>query len=197
MRSAGRRGDSPVFRLENRAGSPGFTLIEVLAALVIVALGMLGAIEAVNQSTRNATYLREKTIAHWIAMNIVTEQRLQSEAPPTADQNGELDFANERWHWTLKVTQTAVQSMRRLDVSVRRATAADGTSLASVSGFYGMAIGAAGGGSLSWTDSGENAGGGGGGGGGDANQEDVDRERTNPRDDSKRPPRPPREPTDE
>jgi general secretion pathway protein I len=172
----------------------GFTLIEVLAALVIVALGMLGAIEAVNQSTRNATYLREKTLAHWIAMNIVTEQRLQPEPPSTNEQKGEIEFADERWHWTLKVTQTAVQTMRRMDVSVRRATAPEGTVLASVSGFYGTAIGAAGGGSLSWANSGEN---GGGGGGAQSGDDDAERERVIPRDDSKRPPRPPREPTDE
>ena len=50
----------------------------MLAALVIVALGMLGVIEAVSQSARNGTYLREKTLAHWIAMNVVTERRLQT-----------------------------------------------------------------------------------------------------------------------
>ena len=186
------RGTSPIFRLENRGGSPGFTLIEVLAALVIVALGMLGAIEAVNQSTRNATYLREKTLAHWIAMNVITEQRLQPGPPPTDEQTGEIDFADERWHWTLKVTQTAVQTMRRMDVSVRRATSPDGSVLATVSGFYGTAIGAAGGGSLAWAGSGE-----GPGGGGEANEEDLERERTEPRDDSKRPPRTPRPPVDE
>lgn len=135
-----------------RGTSPGFTLIEVLAALVIVALGMLGAIEAVNQSTRNATYLREKTLAHWIAMNLVTEQRLRAE-PPAGEQSGELDFAGERWHWTLRVKQTAVQTMTRMDVAVRRATSPDGTSLASVSGFYGTAIGAAGGSAIAWTGS--------------------------------------------
>jgi general secretion pathway protein I len=165
----------------------------VLAALVIVALGMLGAIEAVNQSTRNATYLREKTLAHWIAMNLVTEQRLRPEPPPTDEQTGELDFADERWHWTLKVTQTAVETMRRMDVSVRRAAAPEGTTLATVSGFYGTAIGAAGGGSLAWADSGET----GGGGDVDANQEDLERERPEARDDSKRPPRTPRPRDDE
>ncbi|MCK7583534.1 MAG: type II secretion system minor pseudopilin GspI [Chromatiales bacterium] len=49
------------------AAPAGFTLIEVLAALVIVALGMLGVIQAVTQTARNGTYLREKTLAHWIA----------------------------------------------------------------------------------------------------------------------------------
>jgi prepilin-type N-terminal cleavage/methylation domain-containing protein len=53
----------------------GFTLIEVLAALIIVGLGMLGVIQAVIQAANNGTYLREKTLAHWIAMNLVTERR--------------------------------------------------------------------------------------------------------------------------
>jgi len=52
-----------------RRDRQGFTLIEVLAALVIVALGMLGVIQAVTQTARNGTYLREKTFAHWIALN--------------------------------------------------------------------------------------------------------------------------------
>ena len=53
-----------------RAPQRGFTLIEVLAALVIVALGMIAAIQAVTQAARNGTYLREKTLAHWIATGI-------------------------------------------------------------------------------------------------------------------------------
>jgi general secretion pathway protein I len=132
----------------------GFTLIEVLAALVIVALGMLGAIEAVNQSARNGTYLRDKTIAHWIALNVITERRLQESPPDVAESVGRVDYAGEQWHWTMKVTQTQVQTMRRMDVAVRRESAPDGSSLASVSGFYGTAIGAAGGGTLTWAGSG-------------------------------------------
>jgi general secretion pathway protein I len=171
------------------ATQPGFTLIEVLAALVIVALGMLGAIEAVNQSTRNATYLREKTLAHWIAMNLITERRLQPDAPPTDEQKGDVDFAGERWQWTLRVTQTAVQSMRRMDISVRRATAPEGSSLATVSGFYGTAIGAAGGGSLSWADSGQSGSGGGSGSGGEEERNDnVDPGRNQGKKTPQRPP---------
>ena len=43
----------------------------MLAALVIIGLGMLGVIQAVIQAANNGTYLREKTLAHWIAMNLV------------------------------------------------------------------------------------------------------------------------------
>lgn len=152
-----------------RHRSHGFTLIEVLAALVIVALGMLGAITAVNQATGTGTYLREKTLAHWIAMNVITERRLQQSPPEVAESGGDVEFAGQRWHWTMKVTQTAVDSMRRMDVSVRLDAAADGSSLATVSGFYGTAVGAAGGTEVAWGGSATPGGDGGGDGDGGSN----------------------------
>jgi general secretion pathway protein I len=123
------------------APARGFTLIEVLAALVIVALGMLGVIQAVTQTARNGTYLREKTLAHWVAMNVITEQRLQPSPPNASEVSDEVEFAGQRWRWTLEVTQTAVESMRRMDVSVRPADKPEGDALATVTGFYGTAIG--------------------------------------------------------
>jgi general secretion pathway protein I len=142
-------------RITSPAESRGFTLIEVLAALVIVGLGMLAAIEAVNQSVRNGTYLREKTLAHWIGMNVITERRLQPAAPDVGETSDQVEFASQRWRWTMKVTQTQVASMRRMDVSVRPASAPDGApALATVSGFYGAAVGPAGGGTLMWAGEG-------------------------------------------
>jgi general secretion pathway protein I len=132
----------------------GFTLIEVLAALVIVALGMLGVIEAVTQSARNGAYLREKTLAHWIALNVITETRLQQEAPEVAESSADVEFAGQRWRWSMQVTQTQVTSLRRMDVSVRPADAPDSSALATVTGFYGTAIGAAGGSRLDWNGAG-------------------------------------------
>ncbi|RPI12967.1 MAG: type II secretion system protein GspI [Lysobacterales bacterium] len=152
-----------------RAG--GFTLIEVLAALVIVALGMLGVIQAVTQTARNGTYLREKTLAHWIGMNLITERRLLASPPDVAESSDELEFAGQRWRWTLRVTQTPVASLRRMDVSVRAADAPETSSLATVTGFYGTAIGASGGGTVAW---GGEADGGGPGGDGDDDGDDGD-----------------------
>ena len=99
----------------------GFTLIEVLAALVIVALGMIAAIQAVTQSARNGTYLRDKTLAHWIGMNVLTERRLQAAAPDVAESTGRVEFADQQWQWSMKVTQTQVASLRRIDIAVHRA----------------------------------------------------------------------------
>jgi general secretion pathway protein I len=134
----------------------GFTLIEVLAALVIVALGMIAAIQAVTQSARNGTYLRDKTLAHWIGMNVLTERRLQAAAPDIAESTGRVEFADQQWQWTMKVTQTQVASLRRIDIAVRRAEKPDDTPLANVSGFYAEAVGGAGGGagSTQWAGTG-------------------------------------------
>jgi len=128
----------------------GFTLIEVLAALVIVALGMLGVIEAVTQNARNGSYLRDKTLAHWIAMNVITERRLQPSPPDIAETSDEIEYAGARWRWTLRVSETPVESMRRMDVFVRPADAPEDQALATLTGFYGSAIGAAGGSTLDW-----------------------------------------------
>jgi len=146
--------------MPKKSAERGFTLIEVLAALVIVALGMLGVIEAVTQSARNGTYLREKTLAHWIAMNVVTERRLQANAPDIGETSGDVDFAGARWHWRLRVTQTQVDTMRRMEVAVRSASNPEDSSLATLTGFYGTAVGAAGGTSVLWkgTDPGDGGG---------------------------------------
>ncbi len=121
--------------------SGGFTLIEVLAALIIVSLGMLGVIQAVSQTASNSIYLRDKTLAHWIAMNRLTEARLESRPPEIDESSDEVDYAGRRWRWTMEVSQTPIESMRRIDVRVALADAEDnGSALAVLTGFYGTAI---------------------------------------------------------
>ena len=168
-------------RRARRRRTRGFTLIEVLAALVIVALGMLGVIQAVTQTARNGTYLREKTLAHWIAMNVITERRLLAAPPDVAESSDDVEFAGQRWRWTMNVTQTEVESLRRMDVSVRPAERPDGEALVTVTGFYGTAIGAVGGGTLPWTD-------GQPGGTGDETEDGGDEEADNNADNANRQP---------
>ena len=133
----------------------GFTLIEVLAALIIVGLGMLGVIQAVIQSANQGTYLREKTLAHWIAMNLLTERRLMTSPPNVGTSSDTIDFANQRWRWSVKVSETAVETMRRFDVSVGLADAPEGATLATATGFYGTAIAPAGSSNVQWDGSGQ------------------------------------------
>lgn len=140
--------------------SRGFSLIEVLAALVVVSLGMLGVIEAVSQTANNTAYLRDKTLAHWVAMNRLTEIRLEAQTPRIAKSSDELEMAGRRWRWTAEVIQTPVASMRRIDVKVRLADGDDESSLASVTGFYGTAIAAPGTTVVLWQGNADGPGGG-------------------------------------
>ena len=133
-----------------RVRRSGFTLIEVLAALVIVSLGMLGVITAVGQTASNSIYMRDKTIAHWVAMNRLTEARLQRAAPKVDKTSDEVEMGGRKWRWTMVVTQTAVETLRRIDVSVRPADADEDSSMAFVSGFYGAAIAPPGTTNISW-----------------------------------------------
>jgi len=123
-----------------RRRTAGFTLVEVLAALVIVSLGMLGVIQAVSQTASGSAYLRDKTIAHWVAVNRVTEARLEAQAPKIGKTKDEVEMAGRKWRWEMEVTQTQVETIRRIDVSVAAADAPKDSSLAFVSGFYGTAL---------------------------------------------------------
>ena len=115
----------------------GFTLIEVLVALAIAALGLAAALSVVTNSARNAGYFRDRTFASWIAQNKITEARLASTMPSVDKTNGDLDYAGQKWKWEQAVTQTEVPGMRRIDVSVRQADADVDSPLATVSGFVG------------------------------------------------------------
>lgn len=118
----------------------GFTLLEVLAALVIVSLGMLGVIEAVGQTASNSSYLRDKSIAHWIAMNQLTMVRLAPQPPKIDKTSDEVEMAERKWRWTMEVSQSPLDSVRRIDIKVRLKDADEESSLAAVTGFYGTAI---------------------------------------------------------
>lgn len=118
----------------------GFTLVEVLVALVIVALGMLGAIEAISESARNGSFLRDKSIAHWVAMNQLTATRLAAQPPKLEKSSDEVDMGGRRWRWTMEVTQTPVETIRRIEISVRPEDADEESSLARITGFYGTAV---------------------------------------------------------
>jgi general secretion pathway protein I len=127
-----------------------FTLIEVVVALVVVSLGMLAVIQAVGQTASNSGYLREKTLAHWVAMNRLTEARLQKAAPKIDKTSDEVEMAGRRWKWTMNVAQTPVETIRRIDIDVRPADADEKVKLASVTGFYGAAVAPPGTALISW-----------------------------------------------
>lgn len=96
----------------------GFTLLEVMVALVIVALGLMAAFGQVNQSLTVASRLRDKTLANWVAVNEMTRLRLLAEFPAIGSRSDEVEMARTTWRYTIKVVKTPLEAMRRVDVSI-------------------------------------------------------------------------------
>lgn len=111
----------------------GFTLIEVLIALVVVALALLALTQTASSQVRAFDGLRERTLAGWVAANVLSETRLATPMPPIGRSNGRARFADRDWRWTLDVAATEDAAIRRMDVAVRLGDA-EGAS-ASLTGF--------------------------------------------------------------
>jgi len=117
----------------------GFTLLEVLIALAVLALGMTAVIGAAGSSTRRGSELRDRTFADWVAMNELTSLRL-AKTVPSGSLSGDADMAGEKWHWTATVSSTQDPDLLRIDVAVAPADKPD-DALETVSGFMGKPAG--------------------------------------------------------
>ena len=96
----------------------GFTLLEVMFALLIVALTMGAIVEAGGYSTRRAYQLTEKTIASWIAQNQVTLYRAKRTWSSASTNSGTVEMADIKWQWKMKISKTDEPLLRRIDVDV-------------------------------------------------------------------------------
>ena len=64
----------------------GFTLIEVLIALVILATALTLGLGSVRQSAQTLAGLEQRLLAHWAAENAAVEEQLRAAAAPN-DEN--------------------------------------------------------------------------------------------------------------
>jgi len=116
----------------------GFTLLEVLVALAVLAIAMASLVKVAGSNASNAAYLKEKTFAHWVAVNKANELRIADEWPAVGTRKGSVFMAEQEWRWQVKVSNTADKNIRRLDIKVNR----EGTegSAATITAFTGRPL---------------------------------------------------------
>jgi general secretion pathway protein I len=131
----------------------GFTLVEVMVALMVVAMGLAALMVAVSGTARTSGYLRDKTLAQWIALNRLTEVRLNSNSKFSQNTDtGSLDFAGRTWHYDTRYFDTSMATMKRVVVRVYAGDAkTKGNPLAESTGFVGTALSAVGASNGDWT----------------------------------------------
>ena len=99
-----------------RTPARGFTLLEVLIALAIVAMSVGALLGTVTSSASNVIYLKEKTLAEWVALNRLTELRIDKNMPDPGKRKGNSVLGGMRWEWEEEVQELPVQGMWRVDV---------------------------------------------------------------------------------
>lgn len=101
-----------------RNSTAGFTLVEALVALAIIAIALMSALHVAAESSSNVGELRARLLAGWVAENILAEHRARGDwlAPGIyrgTQREGGLDFA-----WRQEVVTTPNPAFRRIDIFV-------------------------------------------------------------------------------
>lgn len=110
----------PRLRTQDRphVASPGFTLVEVMVALAIAAIALAAVAAAVSQMVDASVSMKERTYAAWIAHNKIAELRLSNVVPEVSESSGELTYAGREWSWEAVISETGVENLFRVDVTV-------------------------------------------------------------------------------
>jgi general secretion pathway protein I len=99
----------------------GFTLVEVMVALAIVAITLPALLMALYQQVDHAAYLRDKTLAEMVAVNKLSEMRLVVASTRTLSagkDSGVTPFVDREWHWWLETINTEVNNFFRVEIRV-------------------------------------------------------------------------------
>lgn len=98
----------------------GFTLVEVLVAVVIVSLAAVAATRQLGQSTRQLSWLNEKTQAYQVAADKLVELQVYQQWPSTGVQDSRTEQFGARWSVRTTVKSGPFPDTRRVDIAVTR-----------------------------------------------------------------------------
>lgn len=111
----------------------GFTLIELMVALAVLAIGMTAVLHSTSQAGHAGIFLKQKTIAHWVASNQAAELSINREWLEPGVTTGTEIMARQTWNWEAEVQNTEVPELRLVTIRV----SLDGEEKASLITFLG------------------------------------------------------------
>jgi general secretion pathway protein I len=99
--------------------SQGFTLVEVLVALAIVAVALAAGLRAAGTLTDNSQRLAEVMAAQWCADNALSNLRLTRQLPGVGDADFSCEQLGRPYAGTLATRPTPNPNFRRVEATVR------------------------------------------------------------------------------
>jgi len=103
--------------LKNR--QTGFTLMEVLLALAVIAIALTALLKVTAQNIESTHRIKEKNISHWIAMQAVTMIQLNLvQLTPNQESTQVTTMLGQKWYWRAKFTSTATPSVQQITILV-------------------------------------------------------------------------------
>lgn len=106
--------------IRKQKNSTGLTLIEVLIALAIIAIAFTAVIKATSQNVRATAHLRDKTIATWVALQVMNEARVGGLVLPQEDDKlkEKTDMLGREWFWEASQEKTPNKRIEKITVNV-------------------------------------------------------------------------------
>jgi general secretion pathway protein I len=102
-----------------KKSSRGFTLLELLVAMAILTIVAVTALNNNSTMIANTTYLKKKTLAHWVTMNKAAELRLAGRRLNQKGLHGVAVMAGQRWHWQATGKETPDPDIQMINIEVR------------------------------------------------------------------------------
>ena len=114
-------------------GEAGFTLLEVLVALAVLAVGAVSLLTATQTHITRISQIENRTVARWVADNRLAALRIGVRQPDVVDMLG------QRWDVVVTRIETQDPDLQRVDVAV--ALSSDNRNLFKLTGFIDTAAG--------------------------------------------------------
>ncbi|MCW8195677.1 type II secretion system protein GspI [Proteobacteria bacterium 005FR1] len=106
---------------ERRKGNAGFTLVEVMVALLVVGIALPALLSQIATQADGTAALRDRSYAQWVAQNQLESIRLSyalSEQMLQGEASGQAEMAERTWYWKAVSEQTELPNMWRQTVTV-------------------------------------------------------------------------------
>lgn len=99
-------------------GQGGFTLIEMMVALVVFSLAAMALIRLEGATIRGAGMLDSTLIAQMVARNVAIEAMTDAQPPAIGSAKGVEQNGTRNWTWTRVTQPTGDTRILRIDVAV-------------------------------------------------------------------------------